>query len=410
MKTQWVVRKRWLALCLSSVLLVAVPVQAGDVGDAITAAADRLVDQQVIHGPATGTWSNEAEYTGSIVPGLISAYVVTGKDAYKTSAELAGDYITAAYQNYYGDMAYTLARLSQISADPNNNPWRDAVSDFYDLIRDDPCQGTAGYIAWYDTTNPSTAVFYLAHHLVAAHYVQANDVAIWRAGLIHFLSTVADNTADYPVLSLGLATWALAQTGPLDGNEVRDAPAGEPYWNNVTLADLPALLASHQVPEPDPYAGSFFWRFGHDDGDPQNVYPTSGYTEDATFAVLGLMAAAQAGASPDAGVAVQAAREILPSSVDGVGRVSEHIWLGGYLYNFYAGELLQALSAVSPAGDTDDDGCVDGLDFITFLDHWLEDSCAYSSWCGGADLDHDTVVNLVDFDMLAANLGKCAGE
>lgn len=411
MKASWWVRKRCMAICLIGALLVTAGAQADVVRDAISTAADRLVDEQSTHGPAAGSWRNETAYTGSIAAGLVSAYVVTGNEAYRTAAELAGSYITATSDNYYGDGAYALTRLSAISVDPDDNPWRTAAADFYELIRNDAAGGgTAGYIAWYASTNPSTAVFYLAHHLAAARYVNAVDLAIWREGLIDYLSKVADSTADYPVLSLGIATWALAVSGPLDNTLVRDGPAGEAYWNNVTLADLPGLLASHQVPEPESYAGSFYWRFDHDDGDPQNQYATCGYTEDTSFSVLGLVGAAQAGASPDGGAAVQAARQILPAGVTGDGRVYEHIWLGGYQHNFYAGELLQALGAVSPDGDSDDNGCVGYLELVTLVEHWLDYNCAYPQWCDGADSDHDTAVDLFEFNILATNWGKCVGE
>lgn len=409
MKRPRLLRKRCLLLCLSGLVLAVGPVEAGVV-DAITVAADRLVAEQSIHGPAAGSWRNETDYTGSIAAGLVGAYIVTGDAAYKASAEMAGDYIGSTSGNYLGDEAYALVRLSEIAADPNNNLWREAAAGFYAWVSSEQGGGTAPYVAAYAGTNPSTAVFYMAHHLVAAHYVKAADVAIWRDGLIDYLSTVADNTADYPVLSLGIATWALALTGPLDGTPVRQEPAGEPYWDDVTLAHLPALLASHQVPEPESYAGSFYWRFDHDDGDPQNQYATSGYTEDAAFSVLGLVAAAQAGASPDGGAAVQAARPILPVGPGGDGSVHEHLWLGGYQFHSYAGELVQGLSAVSPAGDIDGDGCVGTVDFVALVEHWLNDGCAYPDWCGGADIDHDTGVDLVDFSRFAAYWDKCVGE
>lgn len=44
---------------------------------------------------------------------------------------------------------------------------------------------------------------------------------------------------------------------------------------------------------------------------------------------------------------------------------------------------------------------VDEADLIRLLSHWLEADCAAPDWCGGADLDADTTVDLADFDQLA---------
>jgi hypothetical protein len=36
----------------------------------------------------------------------------------------------------------------------------------------------------------------------------------------------------------------------------------------------------------------------------------------------------------------------------------------------------------------------------TFASYWLEGGCGKPDWCGGFDLDKNTVINLVDFSML----------
>ena len=431
MKTQWLVRKRWLAIGLSIMLWVTAGAQADAVLDSITRAADRLVEQQHTDLPFVGRWPNEGQYTGSIVPGLVCAYQITGDEAYRVSAELGGDYILASAPggNYYGDEAYTLARLSAIDpCDPCDNHWRDVLTGFYQWISDDPCGGTPAYIGWFTTVNPSTAVYYLAHHVVAAYYVEADDRAIWRASLISYLSEVADDTADYPVLSMGVATWALAQTGSgLDSTPVRLPGSGQPYWNGVVLADLPGLLAGHQASSCEPYPGSFFWRFAHDDGDPWPEYPVSGFTEDLSFSVLGLVAAAQAGSSPGGGFAVHTARGVLPYGVYGDGKVYEHIWLGGFQYNYYAGAILRALCALSPSeippleiplcwgastqchGDVDDDCDVDTVDWPLFRDAF---GSAYPApqYNPCADLDRDGDVDTVDWPDFRDNFGGAVAD
>jgi len=309
----------------------------GVINSAITRAADRLATSQA----GDGSWAGETDYTGSIVAGMVNAYQVTGTAAYKTAAEDGGNWIltnSGSPPNYYGDGAYALTRLSEVSADPSSNPWRTAVADFYTAVKNSG-GGTGGYISGFTGTEPSTAVFYLAHHAVAASYVNAADKALWRDGVVEFLATVNDTDANYPVLALGVATWALSQTGPMDGTYVDPtAPPGS-YWHGVALADLPGLLAGHQVASGD-NAGSFYWRFDHaapDGGDP------SGFTEDTVFGTLGLLAADEADPSLGFDDEILAARQVLAGGVASDGKVYEHIWSGGATYHVYAGETLQAL-------------------------------------------------------------------
>ena len=382
--------------------LYAVDDSSVDLDNAVGWIAEMLVAEQV-----EVTWPGEIDYTGSIVAGLVDAYNITGNVNYKSAAQLGGDYIVGLSENFYGDEAYALARLSDISNDPSNNAWRDALTGFYDWIRLSEPGGMTGYIDSFANIDSSNAVFYLAHHVLASHYVNDIDKALFRERLINHLSQVDDGVANYPVLGLGVAAWALAQTGPLDSTSVR--PQGPARWDNVTLRDLPGLLLDHQVvptSEPNDDLGSFYWRFDHTDGDPSNDWPVSGYSEDAIYATLGIVAAAHADASEDYDAAILAARSAFSESVDPDGFVHEHIWLKGQRYDAYAGEMLQALSAVTPAGDLDGDADVDIVDLSTFAEHWLETECAYPDWGGGADLNHNGVVDLVDFAILSHNWFK----
>jgi len=316
-------------------LLVAAPsaVMGGAIETAITRAADRLDASQAVN----GSWTGETYFTGSIVAGLVNAYQVLGTASYKTAAEDGGTWIlTNSSPNFLGDEAYSLTRLSGISADPSVNAWRTAASGFYTAVS---TGGTSGYVSAYTGTNPSNAVFYLANHVVAATYVGAADQSIWRQGLIDFLSDVTDDTADYPVMALGIATWALAQSGSMDSTKINPAAGSGTYWYNKTLADLPGLLAGHQVTSGD-NADSFFWRFDHTapgGGDP------SGFTEDTVFGTLGLIAANDANPALAFDDEILAARLVLASGVAGDGKMYEHIWSGGADYHTYAGETLQAL-------------------------------------------------------------------
>jgi len=135
----------------------------------------------------------------------------------------------------------------------------------------------------------SANVYYLANHALAALMADAEDKVIWREGLIRGLALVNDDSAQFPVMALGAATWALAKTGPLDDTPVDPGAEEGSQWYGVVLADLPVMLLSHQVPEGGFDEGSFYWRFDHGDAGLEVV--TEGYTEDAIFGTLGLLAA-----------------------------------------------------------------------------------------------------------------------
>lgn len=368
------------------------------IGEAIKAVADRLEAQQIKDGVGAGRWRGEADFTGSIVAGMVSAYELTCESTYRNSAERGGDYILFASDiGINGDEAFALTRLSDIANDTCNNYWRTRVSDFYSDVK--LAEGTVAYIKDLIGNEPSTKLFYLANYAVAAYYVDAEDKQIWRQKLIEQLSLV-DDSSIFPVMGLGIATWALSLTGPLDDTPI--APSGKyaPYWATKKLKDLPSLLLSHQVPDGQPYAGSFFWRFDHRDGSGETV---SGFTEDTIFATLGLVGAAAANPNLKLDDAILAARQVLLGGIDSEGKVYEHLWLGGEIYNTYAGEMLQVLSELAIPGDLDLSGGVNLTDLSIFANNWHASNCTGCSWGNGADLDHSGEVNIADLAVLANN-------
>jgi len=401
MKTLALIVKGMLFVVFAANTAMALPI-----GQAVTAIGDRLEAEQIKEGINAGIWPGEALFTGSIAAGMVSAYEVTCDGAYKSSAELGGEYIIwSAQGNFYGDEAFCLTRLSDIATDPCDNAWRAAVSDFYSQVKQ--VVGTEAYISQFVGTESSTAVFYLANHVVAAYYVNAEDKEIWRQGLIDWLAQV-DNSSDFPVMAMGVATWSLSLTGPLDDTLIDPYGTGPPYWNLKKLSDLPEMLLSHQVPEGQPYAGSFYWRFDHSDGG--LVQADSGYTEDTIFGALGLIAAAQTNPDLDMDAAILAARQALLGGVYGEGVVYNHLWLKGKIYYTYAGEMLQVLGALVFDGDINLNGSVDFIDFAIFANQWGAAGCTACDWCNGADIDHSGEVNLADLKILTENWLKGASE
>jgi hypothetical protein len=309
---------------------------AGPIDDSITRAANRLVGQQ----SGNGSWVGETGYTGSIVAGLVDAYLAKGTLSYRTSGEAGGGWIVAnSSPNFYGDEAYALTRLSSIASDPLNNGWRTAAIDMYVRVSGAQGGGTLGYVNDFSATDPSIAVFYLAEHVGATRYLSVQEQAVWRNGLIRFLGTV-DDSATYPVMALGIAVWALAQTGPMDDTLVNPSAALGSLWYHKRLVDLPGMLAAQQVTS-GPTAGSFYWRFDHSAPPGE---PTSGFTEDTIFGALGLVAANRANSALWYDDEILAARTVLAGGVAGDGKVYETIWSGGALYSAYAGEALQLLA------------------------------------------------------------------
>jgi hypothetical protein len=324
-----------LTFVITIILSVPSFVTALPITQAYTAIADRLVANQDV----SGAWAGEEDYTGSIVAGLVRAYELTGTVEYKTAAALGGMFIiNSAGGNFYGDEAYALTILADITGEPN---YANAVRTFYNNL------DTALYIDGFKATERSNAVFYVACHAVAAHKAGAGDAGIWREGLIKYLSRIDDDVAVYPVMSLGVATWALAQTGPMDNTKIDPSNTGEDYWVNVTLKDLPVLLVGHQ--DLSAYIGSFYCMFDHrpvlgissDRPENANIAGASGFTEDTVFGVLGLLAANNADPNLNYSAKILAGQTILTIRVPDDGSVREHVWLAGAIYYTYGGELLQ---------------------------------------------------------------------
>lgn len=395
--------KKWNIICVGVVFLAVMSNQtslaASSIGEAIKAVADRLEAEQVKDGVRAGRWRGEADFTGSIVAGMVGAYELTYDPNYRASAELGGGYILWASEGgFNGDEAFALTRLSDITSDPWDNPWRTNIRNFYSNVKYDI--GTKDYISELIGTEPSTTVFYLANYVVAAYYVDAEDKQIWRQKLIEQLSRV-DDSSIFPVMGLGAATWALALTGPLDETLIDPSGKGAAYWDVKKLADLPSLLLSHQVPDGQPYAGSFFWQFEH--GDSASDEALSGYTEDAIFATLGLVGTAQANPDLDLDAAILAARRALLGNIDSEGKVYEHLWLQGEVYYTYAGEMLQVLGELVIPGDLDLDGGVNSIDHAILANNWRASDCGGRSWCNGADLDQSGSVDFADFEIMVDN-------
>ncbi|NQT00576.1 MAG: hypothetical protein HQ580_00990 [Planctomycetes bacterium] len=326
-----------LIICVVSAMLFGVFAPNAAIALPIDQSREAIADRLVAEQAPDGSWPEEADFTGSIVAGMVSAYEDVGKAEYKTAAELGGNFILkVAEGNFFGDEAYALARLTEITVD---TAYADAVRNFYDGL------DAYAYIASFLETDRSNAVFYVAHHTVAAHMVGAMDAGIWRQALIQYLSQIDDDVAYYPVMSLGVATWALAQTGPLD--ETRIDPfgfVGEGYWKDVALSDLPDILASHLVLSGE-HAGTFYHRFDH--APAGEGFEASGYTEDTIFGVLGLLAAATA--ERDFYGEIVGAQVMLcwPIASDGI--VYERVQSSGETYYVYGGELLQAIPFTEPA-------------------------------------------------------------
>jgi hypothetical protein len=394
--------------------------------EAVTLVADRLIEYQLPAGSDAGSWRDDQEYTGSIVAGLSEAYRLTGRSEYKTAAEAGGDWIlrNATSCNMYGDEAYALMKLSQNSCDPLNNKWRTALTQLFTCIHNQPAYppdnvgGTAGYIEQYAySTIVTTATFYIAHHTVAAYYVNATDKVVWRTYLIRYLSQIDDDAEGnlMPVLALGTATWALAATGPLDNTAILPPPGGfaaEPF-RGKRLKDLPAMLKSHVSTEflNPTAAGNFFWRFDHKWG--------VGYTEDDIFGLLGLIYSQKQIPTLGYTSTINLVRSNLMDAIDvntvdgDPGAVYAHVdWYpekGPMLANPYhhmAGELLTALGAAAIQGDINLDDKVNLADLAQFADQWLDSSAPCIGNGIVSDLNKDGRVNFTDFALMAQSWGN----
>ena len=353
-----ILRRYVPVLCLAGVLTA----QAAGADllpeEAIRLVADRLDQSQEKTGPNRGLWLPDVLFVGPMTAGMVSAYESTGDPNYLAAAELGADYILwfADIQgNMLGDEVYAFVLLSEASEDPNDNHWRDSLNAWYKSMRRPGYEeGTRTYIEYYEEMDRSTAVFYIAQQMIGAYYVDDVQKEVWREELLRYLSHVDDDSA-FPVMALGVATWALAVTGPLDDTPVTDY-LSSPIWDGVVASDLPALLASHQVPEGEPFAGAFYWRFDHTAGDTEGI--EAGYTEDAIYGVLGLTAVAMQETAMDEvegegsqlkhdfDEAIQAGRDMLLQGIDEEGVVYGHLSLVGAARYAFAGEMLQALRQV----------------------------------------------------------------
>ncbi len=54
-------------------------------------------------------------------------------------------------------------------------------------------------------------------------------------------------------------------------------------------------------------------------------------------------------------------------------------------------------------GDVATDGIVDLDDVLVLLEQWLNDCSAQDGWCGGCDVDKNSIVDFIDFSMLSQN-------
>ena len=314
--------------------------------------AARLELEQTKEGFFQGAWKADLGFMGPITSGMVDANQWTGNAAYDVSAQLAGDFILRDVaqrlslwgQGFTGDETYALVRLSQTSVDPNNNTWRSALKYFFGLPRI-YFSSTEEFLEQFDWIDPSTAVLYLGNYAVAAAYVNDVDKDVWRRAVIERLAYVDNDLASFPVLALGVATWSLAQTGPLDETSIVSSYGSKaPYWIGKTLSDLPALLQSNQVPEGEQFAGSFYWRFDHTNGNTGE--PASGYTEDTIYSVLGLTAVASLDLSSNEMIpAIDAAKAALLNGIDEA-VVYSHLFLESEAKNVFAGEMLQVLWAI----------------------------------------------------------------
>ena len=393
---------RTVFLFLTGLLIAHHTVYGATPRDVIVSLADRLVEEQVPTGDLKGTWSGEEAYTGTIVAGLVRAHQMTCDNRYKQAAEAGAEFfIGAAQGNFYGDEAHALTLLSAISGGQADDTWFPIVQGFYADVKDLVVGGTSAYLAEFDEAERSVAVFYLAHHTVSAYYVDAEDKQMWRQALIDSLREVDDFSAAFPMTALGVATWALATTGPLDDSLLDPSFEGAICWRDRRLSDLPDVLMDHQVGEDGTLPGSFYRRFDHSDGGSGG--PVSGYTEDLIFASLGLVVAVGADPNHRLDSTIEAARTTLLDSLGWVDTAYQHLWLLGGNERLYTGEALQALAELVPIGDFNLDGKVNPVDFSTWARYWRETGCLDRCRCGRADFNRDGQVDYQDLSILVKN-------
>jgi len=341
--------KRFLVVV--SLVAIGTQVVSASFLDAVNLLGGRLVSNEQSFG--NSVWPCEPNFEGSTAVGLLSAYEMTADAQYKAAVDKAAIRIATdplirdlvgTIPGYFGDDLYLFTRLGTAPV-----AWTAIPDGFYACVRGalPSGTGTEQYITWFLVdAEPSVGVFYLAQHTMAAYALGERDKALWRAGLIAALGQV-DDTAWFPVMALGVGTWALAETGPLDSTVI----GGGGVWQGKQLQDLPAMLLSHQVPAGEDYAGSFYWRFDHTGG-LTNV-ASKGYSEDAIFGTMGLLAAKANDPNVPADVndAVLAARVVLLGGIGADGSVKDHLVLGGEARFVYSGEMLQVLGMLATPED-----------------------------------------------------------
>ena len=335
---------RFALLLLTLSGAVAATPAAAYVGAEGRLAADRLVTSQTV----VGDWG-EPTFVGEAIAGLVNAHKHFGDNAYLTAAEGGANFVLNrdGYNGttYTGGFlpfppeTYALARLAQ----SNPATWLAPASTVFSQARTDFGSASAYVTATIDfhlinLGNPiHNAVYDLARLAIAASLVNDVDAGIYRTAVIDNLADVDDNGSDPSVFALGAAVFALASTGPLDGTSLSGTST---VLNGRTLADLPGLLAGHQVTDGnDGTIGDFYWRFDHIGA------PPSGVTETTTLAVLGLKISQDMDPSTFSFTSeVSAARSVLAA---GVGPIGQVYYIGGNSTSgagyVYAGETLEAL-------------------------------------------------------------------
>jgi hypothetical protein len=313
----------------------------------IAADARRAADLVVANQAPAGDW-NEFGLEGEIIAGLENAFRRYGDPSYGEAAETGGNYIltrdgfngsqyTSGFLPFAAE-TYGLARLAQ--RDPAT--WLAPASTVFSQARADFGNSNAYIDATVDyhlntLGNPiHTAVYDIARQAVAARIVEDVDRDVYRTRLMQHLADVADGGADPSVFALGAAVWALTRTGPMDATTLAGTSAA---LNGRTLAELPDMLAGHQVlNSADGTPGDFYWRFDHTGA------PPAGITDSTTMAALGLIAAhrADAVAYPYTGRIA----DVVNVLADGIDTGGEAYFLIGdpsFGGNVYAGETLEVL-------------------------------------------------------------------
>ncbi|OHB57579.1 MAG: hypothetical protein A2173_11220 [Planctomycetes bacterium RBG_13_44_8b] len=315
-----------------------------NIQDAIEQMAQELAENMTIE-------PNEIDFAGSIVTGMVSLYELIGDDSFKINAESLGESILSiASGNLKGDEVFAIARLSQICDSPDNNIWWTTLCDFYRNIRDG-AGGTNGYIAQLASSGSATAVFNLSYYTVVADYISDTDSKIWRRELINYLVQIDDN-CNSPVMLLGIATWALAVTGELDNTLLDPLGTGALCWRNKTLKDLPEILASHQVPAGELYAGNFFCNFDHS-YDVITGFPDFD-AEDTLFATLGLIGAYKRNPNLEIETAIVAARQAIIEMISSNGNLCPQFGEQcSENYQLLAAEIIQVFRELIIALDMD---------------------------------------------------------